>query len=139
MPAYAWTCQVCESTAPADSEVCPTCFAPSVISGKEILRRRRERAGLPSVESTATEVEDGTPASPVIFILFGIACIVIGGLTLFNREWPIFFTPPQLDVIALPLMWLFGPHAGAYVVAIICFVLGGGALWIGTRIPEERN
>ena len=47
MPGYPWSCHVCGANVGADLDACPACHAPAELTGAEIDRRRRERAGLP--------------------------------------------------------------------------------------------
>jgi hypothetical protein len=40
MPAYSWSCLVCEGSNPAGSDACASCGCPANVSGKEVAARR---------------------------------------------------------------------------------------------------
>lgn len=76
MPAYDWSCLVCDATNSASSEGCAICGCPARTNGKDIAARRAQYLGLPT---PATD----TPAPPTGHSLgtwVVIALFALGGL-----------------------------------------------------------
>ena len=97
MPAYDWTCRVCNSANPPRTEHCVSCGFPAYASGQQIQRALELRNGKPdSSESLKTAEEpkeadiveriDTLPQTkrPFAYVLFAISCI---GVALFEL-WP---------------------------------------------------
>jgi hypothetical protein len=73
MPAYSWSCLVCEGSNPAGSEACTSCGCPATVSGKEITARRAALHGdtttHPRARVTPTGHSFGTWAFVVLFAI----------------------------------------------------------------------
>ncbi len=96
MPAYQWTCRVCEAANPPRTENCTKCSFPAYASGRDIQRAIELRTGKPQSSEPPKTAEpkeidivekiETLPQSkrPIAYVLFGIACI---GAALFEL-WP---------------------------------------------------
>ncbi|HYC35288.1 MAG TPA: hypothetical protein VEC19_02615 [Usitatibacter sp.] len=90
-------------------------------------------------ESMSATPPTPEPSNPFWVVFVGGLIVFLGFATIIGQKWPIMVTPFQLDLIAVPLTWIFGDQLGAYFSGAVCFVVGGFFVWVGLNDRRPGN